>query len=271
VNIQDGHGFNPQVMKDALENAPQSFRKIVRELAGNGTDHGLKLDIEVHKKLLSIFQVGEYYYYVFNLKNGEFDFISPEIEKVLGHKPDEVTVPVFMSGIHPEDVPWFLNFENKVVEFFSKLRAEQVLKYKVSYDYRVRKANGEYIRILQQVVTIQFDQQSRSLMRTFGVHTDITHLKSEGKPVLSFIGLEGEPSYTDVDVEKIFMPSLPIISDREKQVLRLLMEGKNSRTIANQLFISAETVSKHRKNMLRKTEAASTPELVAMAVKRGWI
>jgi DNA-binding CsgD family transcriptional regulator/PAS domain-containing protein len=258
-------------MKPQQEAASESFRKIVRQLAVGGVDLDLKLDLEIHKKLLSIFHVGSYYYYVFNIKTGEFDFMSPEVEGVLGYTQSEATVSQIMSGIHPEDISWFLNFENKVVEFFSQLRADQVLKYKVSYDYRIRKANGEYIRLLQQVVTIQFDEQSRSLLRTFGVHTDITHLKKEGKPVLSFIGLDGEPSYTNVDVKKIFTPTQSYISKREKQVLQLLIEGKSSRTIADQLYISIETVKKHRRNMLRKTESASTPELAAQAIKNGWL
>ncbi len=258
-------------MEKQIENAPQSFLKIVRQLAVNGIDHELKLDLDIQKKLLGILHVGNYYYYVFNLKNGEFDFVSPEVETVLGYKQEEVTIPLILNSIHPEDISWFLNFESKVVEFFSQLRTDQIYKYKVSYDYRIQKANGEYIRFLQQVVTIQYDEPSRSLLRTFGVHTDITHLKKEGNPVLSFIGLEGEPSYTNVDVKKIFIPSPSFISKREKQVLQLLIEGKNSKTIADHLCISVETVKKHRRNMLRKTEAASTPELAVMAVKNGWI
>ena len=45
------------------------------------------------------------------------------------------------------------------------------------------------------------------ILRSFVVNTDISFLKYEGKPTLSFIGLEGEPSYIDVNVENDFTES----------------------------------------------------------------
>ena len=257
-------------MRVTESDAFSSFHAITQKLAKAGFQQKLD-DLEVQKKLLNFFQVGDYYYYVYNLHTGVFDFMSPEIKHVLGHDPNQINVSLLVNNIHPEDVPWFLNFENKVTEFFSALSPDQVLKYKVRYDYRMRKTTGEYIRILQQVITLHYDLASHSLLRTFGVHTDITHLKKEGKPVLSFIGLEGEPSYIDVDVKKIFSPSESVLSEREKQVLRLLIEGNSSRRIAEHLRISPETVNKHRSNMLRKTNSTSAAELVGMAVKGGWI
>jgi GxxExxY protein len=35
-------------------------------------------------------------------------------------------------------------------------------------------------------------------LRMLNVHSDITYLKHDGKPVLSFISIDGEPSYLDV-------------------------------------------------------------------------
>lgn len=254
-------------MKNGLKEAQKIFRRIT-----NGSpDRELKFELEVHKKLLSFFQVGNYYYYIFNLIDSDFEFVSPEVESVLGYTAGELNLSIFLESIHPEDVPWFLNFENKVVSFFMNLRTDQLLKYKVRYDYRIKKKDGEYIRLLQQVVTIQYDERTKGVLRTFGVHTDISYLKKEGKPVLSLIGLEGEPSYLDIDVERVFAPTPSLITEREKQVLYLLGNGKQSKSIATALNISRETVDRHRKNMLRKTSATSTAELVAMAIRKGWI
>jgi len=257
-------------MRVIESDAFSSFHAITQKLAKAGFQQKLD-DLEVQKKLLNFFQVGDYYYYVYNLQTGVFDFMSPEIKHVLGHDPNQISVSVLVNSIHPEDVPWFLNFENKVSEFFSALNPDQVLKYKVRYDYRLRKTTGEYVRILQQVITLHYDTASHSLLRTFGVHTDITHLKKEGKPVLSFIGMDGEPSYIDIAVDEVFAPSLPIISEREKEVVRLLIEGNSSKVIGNRLGISHETVNKHRKNILRKTNTTSTSELIAKAIRGGWI
>src|SRR5665647_651196 len=147
--------------------------KIWKRISMNANKVDLEFSLEIHKRLLSFFQVGDYYYYIFNVKQSVFELMSHEVTNLLGYHPEEIDVPFFLSKIHPEDQHWFLNFEGKVVEFFATLTREQIPNYKVRYDYRIQKKNGEYIRILQQVITIDFDE-GRGLLRTFGVHTDIS-------------------------------------------------------------------------------------------------
>lgn len=60
-----------------------------------------------------------------------------------------------------------------------------------------------------------------------------------------------------------------VFSLREREVLRLLSEGKSSREIAESLFITERTVESHRKNMLEKTGVKNTVELIAYASSIG--
>ncbi|RDV15026.1 hypothetical protein DXT99_12155 [Pontibacter diazotrophicus] len=258
-------------MKPVIHEQAQRIWKFISERNEDGkalTAEDSRFELELHKRLLSFFQVGEYYYFILNVRAFAFDLISAEVSSVLGYEPDEVDVAFILSSIHPEDQLWFLSCEKKVGEFFSGLTLEQIPNYKVRYDYRIRKKNGDYIRILQQVVTIQFDEQGH-VLRTLGIHTDISHLKQEGAPVLSFIGLNGEPSYIDVTVEKVQFPAHSLLSARERDVLLLLVQGYNSEEIGDKLFISKNTVQTHRKNMLHKTGCRSTPALISFAVKSG--
>jgi DNA-binding CsgD family transcriptional regulator len=244
--------------------------KIWQELSKDSILSDLNFELEIHRKLLNIFQVGDYYYMIFNVRDAVFDVVSREITDLLGYLPEEINVPFFIGNIHPEDQPWFLNFENKVREFFATLRHNQVPNYKVRYDYRIRKKNGDYIRILQQVITIQHDGENK-ILRTLVVHTDISHIKQEGIPLLSFIGMNGEPSYINIDVAKVFHPQHTVLTEREREIVGLLIEGKDSRAIGESLHISKQTVDTHRKNILRKTESPNTAALINMAVKKGWV
>ncbi len=243
--------------------------KLWRGLANDAKIDELHFELEVHKRLLNIFQVGDFYYMIFNLIDSRFDVVSESIRDVLGYEPKDVNVPFFLSNIHPDDQPWFLNFENKVVEFFQKLRPEQIPNYKIRYDYRIRKTDGTYIRILQQVVTIQHD--GGNVMRTLVVHTDITHIKENGLPVISFIGMNGEPSYINVDVKNVFTPTNEQLTAREKEILHLLIEGKDSKLIGEALFLSKLTVDTHRKNLLKKYGCSNTAALISHAIKKGLI
>ncbi|MXN91918.1 PAS domain-containing protein [Flavobacterium sp. Sd200] len=244
-------------------------KKIWEGIAQDARVDVLNFELEIHKKLLSIFQVGDYYYFIFNVGNAEFEYVSPEIEKILGYN-ESITAIDFLNNIHPEDQPYFLNFENTLHNFFRGLPLEKYTKYKVRYDFRIKNTNGDYIRLLHQLVILQHDDEG-NITRSLGIHTDIGYLKPEGVPMLSFIGMEGEPSFTNVQPNAIFTPAKELFSKREKQVLRLLAEGKSSADISGILNISKFTTDTHRRNMMKKTSTHSGVDLVMKSVKEGWI
>lgn len=59
------------------------------------------------------------------------------------------------------------------------------------------------------------------------------------------------------------------LSEREKEVLQLLSEGKPAKEIAEILFISHKTVESHRKNIMEKLQLFSLPELTKYAIRNG--
>lgn len=61
------------------------------------------------------------------------------------------------------------------------------------------------------------------------------------------------------------------ISDREKEILLMLCEEMTTEEIAEKLSISSRTVSFHRDNLLRKTEAKNLAGIVRFAVRNGLI
>lgn len=58
-----------------------------------------------------------------------------------------------------------------------------------------------------------------------------------------------------------------LLSDRETEVLRLLCQGANYKSIAEQIFVSANTVKAHIKNIYRKLEVHTRAEAVLRAEK----
>ncbi len=61
-----------------------------------------------------------------------------------------------------------------------------------------------------------------------------------------------------------------LLTLREKQVLKLIAEGKSSKNIAELLFISHRTVQNHRANIMRKLNLKKTTDLVRYAMKKGY-
>lgn len=59
------------------------------------------------------------------------------------------------------------------------------------------------------------------------------------------------------------------LTPREKDVLRLIADGNSTKEIADQLFVSENTIEAHRKNMLFKTGLRNVAHLVKWALERG--
>ncbi|HWZ40269.1 MAG TPA: response regulator transcription factor [Bradyrhizobium sp.] len=57
------------------------------------------------------------------------------------------------------------------------------------------------------------------------------------------------------------------LTDREREVVRLIAEGKSNKSIAHCLDISAKTVETHRSASMRKLNAHSTAQLVRYAIR----
>jgi DNA-binding CsgD family transcriptional regulator len=55
------------------------------------------------------------------------------------------------------------------------------------------------------------------------------------------------------------------LTSREKEIIKLIVTSFNNQQISEKLFISVRTVEQHRKNMNRKLETTSVPEICAFA------
>jgi DNA-binding CsgD family transcriptional regulator len=246
------------------------FNKILRGFRNKSAPSPLKLGRDFYKKLLNFFLIGDSYYFIINHQSFSIEQVSKEVEDVLGYHPDEFDMQFMNEKIHPDDRSWFLSFGGRVVNFFSHLPIEKLMKYKVRYDIRMRKMNGEFVRILYQGILLEHDEHG-GFLRTLNVHTDISYLKHEGTPVLSFIGMDGEPSYYNVPLNNIYIENKDELTRRERQVLKLLADGRLSKEISSILHISKQTVDTHRKNMLHKKQLSNTGELIGKAIRYGWI
>lgn len=61
-----------------------------------------------------------------------------------------------------------------------------------------------------------------------------------------------------------------VLSDREKEIARLISEGVSNKEIADKLFISENTVKVHVKNILKKLELRNRQQLAAFTAVQNW-
>jgi len=91
----------------------------------------------------------------------------------------------------------------------------------------------------------------------------------QGKAYLS-------PSISGVVVEdylhrlsKAQMSTSEVLTDREREVLQLIAEGRSTKQIALKLHISAKTVETHRRQIMNKLDLHTVAELTKYAIRKG--
>ena len=95
--------------------------------------------------------------------------------------------------------------------------------------------------------------------------------------------MKGEPFFTPAIAQTIVedyvrlmrerhvQDSYDLLTDRERQVLQLLAEGKSNKEAAAVLGVSPYTVETHRTNLMQKLNLHNTAEIVLYAVRKSII
>lgn len=68
-----------------------------------------------------------------------------------------------------------------------------------------------------------------------------------------------------------YKSSWDMLTQREKEVLKLIAEGYKNKKIADYLYISVKTVDKHRTNLMKKLDLHNVSALTAFAIEKGLI
>lgn len=139
-----------------------------------------------------------------------------------------------------------------------------------SYNFRVRHNNGKYIPIFQRGCYVTSKETGLPLY-SLGMVLDISMFKNDSVMYHSIEKVENTNGIlTKVLVEENhFFPCAEdkILSVRERKILSYMAEGFSSKQIAGKLNISENTVSNHRKNMLKKTNTKNVAELISFALR----
>lgn len=104
------------------------------------------------------------------------------------------------------------------------------------------------------------------------VESDLMHAIDAVKKGRTFFS----PAIRDVMMEdyvrqlqsKGLQDSYDLLTDREKEILQLLAEGKSNKEVAAVLDVSPFTVETHRSNLMQKLNLHSTAEIVLYAVRK---
>lgn len=240
----------------------------------NDPSEEVRLD-NIFDSISSLFSAGISYYFLFAWGTYKMQKVSKNIKEILGIDPGDFSLQYALDNLYPEDLEKFHEKENVGFDFLINfLKPEDLPYYKVVYLLRIKALSGGYKMILQQSRTVNVSNDGK-VQQILCIHSDITNLDIPMDHTISFIGDGDRPSYYSVPTKPPYTfnencDSLKF-SKREKEIIKEMAKGETSGEIGAKLHISPHTVKTHRKNIYKKTNSHSMPELITNCIRNGII
>ncbi|MGB3798405.1 MAG: helix-turn-helix transcriptional regulator [Lewinella sp.] len=240
-------------------------------------EHAYGIPPEIRSDLIGdiagVLDQSHVFVYATDYRTQRFKFLSKGIRRVLGYRHDDWQrrgLEAITAAISAPDRRSFLKIRQHVRHTVRTTPPEKRSDLHFSYLLRCQTSDdrGVWLAFHQTVVCAD---SSGNLLVDIVVVTDVSAFSPRKSGTLS-VSMTTEGGTTSPLETVVYQPQVEVVfSDRELDVLRLVARGHSSREIADSLFITYNTVSTHRKKMMRKAGVRRAMDLVSYARDRGLI
>lgn len=231
------------------------------------TYHNPKIKEHINKiiELDTFIPFNATFFCITNTVHQSFEYVSKNFKACTGLNPEDLKtkgMSYFWSLFHPDDIEIWIESLKQLMQFtMSELTDEQRKKMSYTWNYRIKNAQGEYVNIIQNTTPLAFDDQQKPIVGLAHYTVLNNYIKLDICASAKFLNDKNEYEtlyFKNMSTSKL----LDVISNRERDIIRLLVKNKTSEEIGETLFISKHTVDTHRRNILKKLHINSTIELV---------
>lgn len=127
-------------------------------------------------------------------------------------------------------------------------------------------ANREFVREMLKVGASAYVLKSRAYEELVRAIREVVKGKKYLSPDVA-CGVVDE--YVEISSSKSVNPAFVVLTDREREVLQQIAEGRSTKEVADALSVSVKTVETHRRNIMEKLNLRSVAELTKYAIREG--
>ena len=207
------------------------------------------------------------FFCVTNTQELTFEYVSKNMLALLGFDIDEMTkggMRYFWGKIHPDDIDLWLKALDNLMQFtMDEITVDERSRMNYTWNYRIKNSKGVYVNVIQNTTPLEFDSENKPIIGLAHYTILNTNIKMDVCASAKYLNKnnEYETKYFNNFSKKLLKDS---ISNRERDIVRLLVLDYSSREISEKLFISSNTVDTHRRNILKKLNLSSIGELVGL-------
>lgn len=229
-----------------------------------------KVEIEEHiKKLIELdyfYPYNSTFYCITNTVHQNFEFVSKNFTACTGLSRDKMMaggMNYFWSLLHPDDINlWLESLKNLMTFTMTELDDDQRKRMSYTWNYRIKNAQDKYVNIIQNTTPLQFDEAKKPIIGM--AHYTVLNGDLAMDICASAKYLNDNNEYETLFYQNVSNSKmLGLISNRERDIIRLIITKNTSEAIAEKLNISIHTVNTHRRNILKKINIDSTYELIS--------
>jgi DNA-binding CsgD family transcriptional regulator len=193
---------------------------------------------------------------------------------ILGYSDADLNLEFITDLWHPEDAETMERITAVELQTMAEVRPPlQPFETSLLVDYRIRKANGDHIKVLRQTSVFELDERTGKPRSTLSICRDISRIKSSRTICWQYTGRGAEVFRRRLARQRATWAKLPTDHETgDRRSSALVVEGQCQQAhLAKELGITLNTVNTHRRNILERIGLKNTAELVRMAVEQGWV
>lgn len=203
--------------------------------------------------------------YVIDYEKQAFEYVSENPLFLCGNSAEEVKemgYAFYFKYVAEEDLDLLARINSIGFEYFEGIPVKERTQHTTSYDFHLKTDKGKKILVHHKLTPV-FLTESGKLWKAICV-VSLSTEKGSGNIKITKQGTNNTFLFDLIDnrwktVEKINL------SDREWEILRLSIRGFTISEIAEETFVSSETIKFHRKKLFRKLNVTNISEAIFYA------
>jgi DNA-binding CsgD family transcriptional regulator len=242
------------------------FKNFLVNMTSQPADRDNEVHLQIQTYLENVKLFHNQFIYIHHIKTGKF--YHKGFYECLGYQFEELTADFFVRNIHVDDRVTYFNVSKALLSFVTA-NAPDLIPFESNFhiNYRIKNSDHIYVPILRQS-SVMILNEKHDIEAYLSLCTDMTNILDSIRIRWHMFGPKSEkfPQFLYQYANK----KTGIFSERELEILQLLIEGNSSTEIGEKLFISLNTVNTHRKSLMKKAEVKKTVELIAFARDKGY-
>ena len=209
--------------------------------------------------------------YLIDYNRRNFLYVSPNPLFLCGRMPEEVQrlgYAFYFEVVPPEEIQTLLDINEAGFRFYYAQPVEKRTDFIIEYDFHIRTTDRHTHLVHHKLTPVLLNPQGDIWLALCVVSLSPT---PQAGNVLITDKASGDRHVYSFAAHRWRKQSPLILNERERDILQLSVKGLSDAEIGEALFIDANTVKYHKKNIFEKLQAENITEAVGIAANLGLI